>query len=398
MNYVKSFNLLGVEAQQIPCITGEGIPTGTTVGAAGCLYMDDSTGAIYKCTDATDNNYTWESILPDVIATKKSVYLEATETILDATISAGVQGAGGTNDYRIVKYSVLPNVKYHIKASSGYRKDKYAFYDANGNVLSYEVSDPGNYAVFSVEVKAPEDATTLVVPYLHTANMTNPEVYYNATVYEKQKQYSGKKWAVFGDSLTAVNNRADTKYYDYIAEELGCDIVNYGLGGSGYKKREANNEAFYQRVLNIDVDAFDVLTIFGSFNDISSAEIGNVTDTGTDTLCGCINTTLDNYYSIAPFKPIGIVTPCPWFNSNPTNTESVQSQYVDALIAIAKKRGIPCLDLFHESGLRPWNADFVAQFYTENGTTETSNATHPNSEAHRIFLYPKFREFFKKML
>lgn len=61
MNYVKSFNLLGVEAQQIPCITGEGAPTTSTEGAVGCLYMDTTNGDIYKCTVVDGEKYTWEN-------------------------------------------------------------------------------------------------------------------------------------------------------------------------------------------------------------------------------------------------------------------------------------------------------------------------------------------------
>lgn len=47
MNYVESFNLLGIDAKQIPCIKGEGAPTTSTEGAVGCFYMDTLTGDIY---------------------------------------------------------------------------------------------------------------------------------------------------------------------------------------------------------------------------------------------------------------------------------------------------------------------------------------------------------------
>lgn len=53
MNYVKHLNLFGVEAKQIPCITGNGAPTTATEGAVGCLYMDTQTGEMYKCTEIT---------------------------------------------------------------------------------------------------------------------------------------------------------------------------------------------------------------------------------------------------------------------------------------------------------------------------------------------------------
>lgn len=59
MNYVESFNLLGLEAKQIPCIKGEGAPTTATEGAVGCFYMDTITGTLYKCTVVLDEVYIW---------------------------------------------------------------------------------------------------------------------------------------------------------------------------------------------------------------------------------------------------------------------------------------------------------------------------------------------------
>lgn len=59
MNYVKSFDLFGVPAAQIPATPGSGAPTIATEGAVGCLYMDTDTGNLYKCTGVADGTYTW---------------------------------------------------------------------------------------------------------------------------------------------------------------------------------------------------------------------------------------------------------------------------------------------------------------------------------------------------
>lgn len=64
MNFVKSFNLFGTNAMQIPCITGTGSPTSSTVGAVGLLYMDTSTsdGELWKCTNVDGTSYTWSKL------------------------------------------------------------------------------------------------------------------------------------------------------------------------------------------------------------------------------------------------------------------------------------------------------------------------------------------------
>lgn len=62
MNYVKNFNLFGVEAKEIPSITAKGAPSTATEGAVGCLYMDTDTGDLHKCISKTDGVCVWVKI------------------------------------------------------------------------------------------------------------------------------------------------------------------------------------------------------------------------------------------------------------------------------------------------------------------------------------------------
>lgn len=65
MNYVESFNLLGVPAQQITCVKLHGTPTTTTEGAVGVIGMDVDSPyhELYKCVSAENNTYTWERMV-----------------------------------------------------------------------------------------------------------------------------------------------------------------------------------------------------------------------------------------------------------------------------------------------------------------------------------------------
>lgn len=66
MEYVKGRDLFGSgPSKEIPCLTGSGAPTTATVGAVGCLYMDEDTGNLYKCTAAADGVYTWKDAEAD---------------------------------------------------------------------------------------------------------------------------------------------------------------------------------------------------------------------------------------------------------------------------------------------------------------------------------------------
>jgi hypothetical protein len=76
MNYITHFNIFGVDAQQIPCHTGSGAPTIKTEGDVGCLYMDIISGKIYKCTAASNGNYTWKlSGTPESTASDNGKFL-----------------------------------------------------------------------------------------------------------------------------------------------------------------------------------------------------------------------------------------------------------------------------------------------------------------------------------
>ena len=212
---------------------------------------------------------------------------------------------------------------------------------------------------------------------------------------------SGKKWTVVGDSLTEANVRTTLHYHDYIAESTGITVVNHGHSGAGYYARSFDY-AFMNEVQRIPTDS-DVITIFGSINDIFSGErpIGTITDTDTSTLCGCINITIDNLYARIPAAYLGIVTPTPcWYQASgtvsdwtPSNPGNNLELYSEALVEICKRRSIPCLDLYHESNLRPQVASFRTLAYSK----DSGNGIHPNETGHKL-IAARFMEFIKTLI
>ena len=222
-----------------------------------------------------------------------------------------------------------------------------------------------------------------------------------AECYQSGTDWSSKKWAAVGDSLTERNSKTTMNYHDYVNDVTGINVYNMGSSGTGYKRTEDENKAFYQRILNVPLDT-DVVTIFGSGNDLnysamnfsSFAEaLGDPTDSGTSTICGCINKTIENLYSILPTVQLGIVTPCPWQPYNPSNESNNMALYSAAIVEICKLHGIPCLDLYHCSGMRPWDATFRTLCYSNDG----GNGTHPDENGHKI-LAPHFKAFLDEIV
>ena len=206
--------------------------------------------------------------------------------------------------------------------------------------------------------------------------------------------WNGKKWAVVGDSLTERNIKTTLHYYDYIAIPLKMTMYVCAYGGCGYGRSVQYGKYFWEMCAEIPNDT-DVITIFGSVNDHNSEkEIGNPTDTGMTTLCGCMNTAIDYVEQHYPLIPLGIASPCPIQGREPTDTgEGAEwmKDYCDALEAVCALRGVPYLDLFHHSNMHPSNANFLALAYPEG------DGTHPNEVGHKI-LAPKFFSLLKQLI
>lgn len=212
--------------------------------------------------------------------------------------------------------------------------------------------------------------------------------------HSSETDWSDIKWYAMGDSLTDEEHTGSLrKYHDYIMHYTSVQFVNGGLSGTGYKNYYETSPCFYNRISNIPLDT-DIVTFFGSFNDIwDNPTIGNIDSSDLSTVCGCINKTLDELNNRLPIVKCGIITPTPWSQYPPYINDSLASQYVNSLIEICKRRGIPYLDLFHCSGLRPWEESYRNICYTNDG----GNGTHPNEIGHEIIAH-RIYNFMKTLI
>lgn len=318
-------------------------------------------------------------------------------------------------------YPVKPNTIYKLYrgepslySNAGHN---WTWWDENKNFISYvlsgsAVTSPANAAFlrFGVYISntgsvthATFDATKVIItedgkPYFDTdfsdSFVTRPTL-------------KGLKWIGIGDSITEDNFRATYHYHDYIKAETGLTFVNMGVSGTGYKAEGSGDKAFYKRVPNMATDA-DIITIFGGVNDVvlSNADIGTETDTGTATICGCVNNTLDVIETLYPaHMPIGIISPLPCACvdtvvnlhplQNPADDTCRMAVFVEQLRLICKHRGIPFLDLFHQSNLRPWKEECREKYFSCD-SAKSGDGLHPNGYGHRL-IYRQIMDFVKKL-
>jgi lysophospholipase L1-like esterase len=314
------------------------------------------------------------------------------EEMLNKAINAsGTLITGGSDYYRVSRYPVTASKKYWVTACANWGNVPWCIYNSSDTPLltgtpSERQSD--FTIIDNEEVTAPANSAYIIIAY---------QITYKQGVLKTQTGYKtakwlGKKWVCVGDSLTAENIRTTKHYFDYVADATGITAVNMGYSGSGYARLANENHSFYQRISSCPTDA-DVVTIFGSFNDLGAGlPIGTVDDTGTDTLAGCINTTIDNLQAVIPLVNLGIVAPTPWDTTQPT-TSGQDYNYVEMLKAICERRSIPFLDLWRSSNLRPWDADFRQLAYSKDG----GSGTHPDENGHKL-IAPRFKGFLDTLL
>ena len=292
------------------------------------------------------------------------------------------------------KITVEPCKYYSVTCSATYTSHcAYNIYDANDKLIKFDAADD-SIQKWSVTLEdglifTPPNASYIRLATIHGSSTI--AIYTTEANPLSNSNWSGKKWVCVGDSLTEVNSRTTMHYHDYIAQKTGISVVNLGKGGTGYKQSYSGNGPFIDRVNQIPLDA-DVVTIFGSGND-GQYSVGDPSDTGTDSLCSAINATIDAIQARITTVNIGIITPTPWIGYNPADDTNWMARYSAAIVEICRRRGIPCLDLYHCSNLRPWEAAFRTAAYSK----DDGNGVHPDETGHALFA-PRIQAFLDSLL
>lgn len=213
-----------------------------------------------------------------------------------------------------------------------------------------------------------------------------------------------EKWMVIGDSITEKNYRTAANYHDFIRAETGCEILNCGVSGSGYGMMHVTNNSFKDRIPGYANLNPDFITIFGGINDVlfwndgepaTNSSVGTYTDTNETTIMGCVYLAYKALLDTFPDIPFGIMSPIPEKDYN-TTTDNVLSYFVEQLQNFCKHYGVPYLDQYHFSNLRPWNTAYCKKNFS-CPTVPDGDGLHPNYYGHKI-IYPKIREFIKTLL
>ncbi len=187
--------------------------------------------------------------------------------------------------------------------------------------------------------------------------------------------WSHLKWYVMGDSLTDPTSTFTEKYYyDFIREKTGIQTIVDGIGATGYKNGEDEGKSFLDRVKNIPEDV-DVVTIFGSGNDLKS--------TDTEYANRAIYDTLAWLAFNRPGLRVIVAPPTPWKGYD--KRQDPWKSYIDRMQTCALACNLRYLSDLYECP--PFFGGFTG--HMDRFFTTDPAGIHPNEEGHKA-LAPFF--------
>lgn len=207
-----------------------------------------------------------------------------------------------------------------------------------------------------------------------------------------QRPHAGGSILSLGDSYTMMNH-----YGRWLAEATGCTQTPRGYNGQNIRHFADDT---YQSTADWAVDInqpltaailkqYSIITIMGGTNDYGQGcAAGTISDSKeANTVAGHLKWLLDKLYTLHPDARIYVCTqpyrvPHPAFHDGAgahirNAGGSTLEECMDAVVAVCRYYGVPCLDFYHESGWNEW----------------TNRVTNPeNGEPSASNIYPPFND------
>lgn len=208
-----------------------------------------------------------------------------------------------------------------------------------------------------------------------------------ACLEERGVDFSGKKIACLGDSITAAANlEGEEDYLSYaypavLKELLGAEeVYNLGIGGSSIGRYWSN--AFVERYTQIPEDT-DIIIVMGGTNDgfcLSEKEFGSLTERKPWTFCGDLDELMRGLKKNYPDADIFFVTPLPNILQDYLMREKTyllpQKNLADMILTLAAAYDFQVIDLYNSNILDSHDADIVADYMPDG--------VHANKAGYRI--------------
>ena len=208
-----------------------------------------------------------------------------------------------------------------------------------------------------------------------------------ACLEERCVDFSGKKIACLGDSITAAANLEKEEGYpacsypSVLKEILGAEeVYNLGIGGSSIGRYWS--DAFVERYTQIPEDT-DIIIVMGGTNDgfcLSGKEFGSLTQRKTRTFCGDLDELMRGLKEKYPDADIFFATPLPNILQDYLMRERTyllpQKNIADMILTLSANYDFQVIDLYNSNMLDSHDADIVADYMPDG--------VHANKAGYRI--------------
>lgn len=301
------------------------------------------------------------------------------------------------NKLKVAVIACKTNGTFYSYVSVGTEKSGNYFTDKSASV---------NYSNdYIYRVKAIIDGNTPLTP--EKANLT---VYKHGTV---DNSWFGKNVLFIGDSLTASK-----KYQNTVASMLGINIYNHCKGGQNLKAMvdgesgagEYDNTTAVEGTLYAlsvdDVKGKDLIVFYSGYNDRSKlvgtlGDLYNTDGTGQNTISGMMQYCINRIYEVLnsannkTCKLLIVTVDCvgkyPYidvdgYGEYPSGSGQTMEDIANMQKAVANANAIPCVDLWHNSGINrnTWSVfGKEANAYYEDTTGRTGTYPHNGDQLHK---------------
>ena len=208
-----------------------------------------------------------------------------------------------------------------------------------------------------------------------------------ACLEERRLDFSDKKIACLGDSITAAANLEGQENYPacsypaVLQELLGAEeVVNLGIGGSTIGRYWSS--PFVERYREIPQDT-DIIIVMGGTNDgfcLSQKEFGTLTERKPWTFCGDLDELMRGLKENYPNADIFFVTPLPNILHDYLMRERTyllsQNDLVNVILTLAAAYDFHVIDLYNANLLDSHDADIVTDYMPDG--------VHANETGYRI--------------
>ena len=379
-------------------------PTGSTklrfeINYTNDIDIADTTSIIINTTHEEDvrtkfnNLVTYTTLLNEINAAQKYKGEQVEITLEEKCKNISGQLVDLTN-LGLLSYHAVVNVQqfetYNIIASGSQYYPPFMFYDINDNLIAtyYSISGDrtdGNIWI-NYTVQVPQNAVKMFINTFDNYAVLNSVSIKNVGLNVLPEQ----NYIAFGDSICRGNRPNATKtaypWPQMFGEIHNLNTTNKANGGQGYLSTVHYNKTALQTIQETDISDANLITLSFGINDASnsSISIGEITDTGTTTVCGMVYNCINYILTTNPKCQI-IVTGTTKQNGG---YGSRLKEINEKLELICQKYGIAFINM-KDQPINQWNGT--------TGGALSSDGTHFNDDGYLLlsqYMTAKLNTFY----